>query len=109
MKFIVDQQLPPALAKWLIGKGHEASHVFYVGLGEADDRDIWDLAVANAAAVLSKDSDFADRRAAAASGPQVIWLRIGNSTAPELFAWLDKSWSRIESALKNGHAVIEVR
>jgi predicted nuclease of predicted toxin-antitoxin system len=27
MRFLVDAQLPPALARWLAGKGHEAEHV----------------------------------------------------------------------------------
>jgi hypothetical protein len=27
MRFLVDAQLPPALARWLSGKGHEAEHV----------------------------------------------------------------------------------
>ncbi len=109
MKFFVDQQLPPALASWLVEKGHEATHVFFIGLGAADDRDIWDHALATGGVIVSKDVDFADRRGRSATGPQVIWLRIGNSTAPALLAWLDRSWSRIESALKNGRAVIEVR
>jgi len=27
MKFLVDAQLPPALARWLVAKGHQAAHV----------------------------------------------------------------------------------
>jgi predicted nuclease of predicted toxin-antitoxin system len=27
MRFIVDAQLPPALARWLVRQGHEAEHV----------------------------------------------------------------------------------
>lgn len=109
MKFLVDQQLPPALLSWLRARGYDAEHVRDIGLRDAPDGDIWRAALDRGATIITKDADFADRRGAAASGPQVVWLRIGNSTAPELLAWLDKSWSRVESALKNGRAVIEVR
>jgi predicted nuclease of predicted toxin-antitoxin system len=32
MRFLVDAQLPPALARWLAEKGHDARHVADVGL-----------------------------------------------------------------------------
>jgi predicted nuclease of predicted toxin-antitoxin system len=44
MKFIVDAQLPPALAHWLREQGHQAEHVTEVGLREADDSPIWHYA-----------------------------------------------------------------
>jgi predicted nuclease of predicted toxin-antitoxin system len=37
VKFLVDAQLPSALAGWLREVGHEAAHVEDVGLREADD------------------------------------------------------------------------
>ena len=37
MKFIVDAQLPPALARWLREQGHQAEHVAEAGLREAED------------------------------------------------------------------------
>ena len=37
MKFLVDAQLPPALAHWLRGAGHEAQAVGEVGLRDASD------------------------------------------------------------------------
>lgn len=109
MKFLVDQQLPPALTGWLLARGHEAEHVRNIGLRDADDPDIWRRALDMGAIIISKDEDFAARRSHSADGPQIIWLRIGNSTTPQLLVWLSKSWSAIESALKNGRAVVEVR
>jgi predicted nuclease of predicted toxin-antitoxin system len=32
MRFLVDAQLPPALARWLAAQGHEAAHVGDLGL-----------------------------------------------------------------------------
>ena len=61
MRFIVDAQLPPALARWLTAQGYEAEHVFDVGLAEAPDAVIWRRATENVAVVVSKDDDFALR------------------------------------------------
>ena len=41
MKFLVDNQLPLALAKFLISKGHHATHVLELGLASARDSEIW--------------------------------------------------------------------
>lgn len=109
MKFIVDHQLPPTLARWLIARGHQANHVFMLGLGEADDDKIWLFASSQAAVVITKDADFAERRGRTGEGPAVVWLRIGNSTTPNLLVWLDARWAQVEGALASGAGVVEVR
>lgn len=63
MTFLVDAQLPPALARWLSGQGHEAHHVEDVGLRDADDGPIWAHALSVGAVILTKDEDFAERAA----------------------------------------------
>jgi len=82
MQFLVDAQLPPALATWLIGQGHTALHVFDLGLGRANDRTIWDRAVKDGAVIVTKDEDFAVRKALENVGPKVVWVRFGNTTRP---------------------------
>lgn len=47
MRFVVDAQLPPALARLLTAKGHSAVHVEDVGLRDADDSPIWGYALDN--------------------------------------------------------------
>ena len=37
MNFLVDAQLPPALVRWIASQGHQATHVFDIGLQAADD------------------------------------------------------------------------
>lgn len=108
MKFVIDQQLPPALARWLEDRGHSAEHVFYIGLGDALDGAIWDYAVANDAVVLTKDTDFADRRQST-HGPTIVWLRTRNATTRVLLNTLDARWTEIEASIAGGAAVIEVR
>ncbi len=41
MNFLVDAQLPPALARWIAGQGHRAVHVFDLGFHRAADPVIW--------------------------------------------------------------------
>jgi predicted nuclease of predicted toxin-antitoxin system len=41
VRFLVDAQLPPAVARWLTEEGHDAQHVFDLGLHQATDRAIW--------------------------------------------------------------------
>ena len=61
MNFLVDSQLPPALARWIAGQGHTATHVLEMGLEAADDTLIWEHARATSAVIISKDEDFVDR------------------------------------------------
>ena len=63
MKFLIDAQLPPALAGWLREAGHEAEHVEDVDLRKADDRPIWNYALKAGAIIVTKDEDFAERSA----------------------------------------------
>ncbi len=48
MNFLIDAQLPPALARLIISLGHGAVHVEEVGILLATDQAIWNYAVANA-------------------------------------------------------------
>src|SRR5205814_376440 len=88
MRFLIDAQLPPALARYLESHGHEAGAVRELGLRDAKDPAIWNFALQGGWVVVTKDEDFARRALVDNSGPQVLWLRIGNSTNRVLFAWL---------------------
>ncbi len=55
----MDAQLPPALARWLVSRGHDAEHVADLELAAADDRTIWHHAASTGAVVVTKDEDFA--------------------------------------------------
>jgi predicted nuclease of predicted toxin-antitoxin system len=110
VKFLVDAQLPPALAAWLREAGHEAAHVEDVGLREADDGPIWEHASRTAAAILTKDEDFAARaaRATKAEPPVIVWLRVGNTINPVLRAWFELRLPGIVELVKQGHRLVEV-
>jgi len=52
VSFLVDAQLPPALARWIAGQGHQAAHVFDLGFHRADDPVIWERALNEHAAKM---------------------------------------------------------
>ena len=108
MRFLVDAQLPPALARWLAEQGHVAEHVFDLGMASADDRLIWAYALQVGAVIVTKDEDFADRRARAGSGPAIVWIRVGNTSRRELLTWLRFRLPTIVEALERGEALIEI-
>jgi predicted nuclease of predicted toxin-antitoxin system len=98
-RFLVDAQLPPALAGWLVEQGHEAGHVFDAGLASADDPDVWSETVRRNAVLITKDENFLAIRSASRDGPSVVWLRIGNATNRALIDWLAPRFPAILAAL----------
>lgn len=108
MRFLVDAQLPPALARWLVAKGHEAVHVGDIDMQAASDAAIWDHAMATASVIVSKDEDFAQRKVLADSGPAVVWIRLRNTRRRDLLAWFEMVLPDIVKAIERGETLIEV-
>ena len=108
MRFLVDTNLPRALAAWLRSHGHAAEHVLDLSLAQADDDLIWRRAAETGAVIFSKDQDFADM-VGRLPGPSVIWARTGNGTTAALIAYLAPLWPAIEQRLTAGDRLIEVR
>ncbi len=77
MKFLVDAQLPPGLARWFVAHGYGAEHVFEIGMGAARDVDIASRAEADGAVLVSKDDDFLTLRLPDRFA--LLWLRCGNT------------------------------
>ena len=107
MRFLVDAQLPPALARRIAALGHQAQHVADCGLAGAPDDAIWTHAASVGAVIVTKDEDFAVRRVLQA-GPAVVWLRIGNTRRHALLARFDAEWPAILQALAQGETLVEV-
>jgi predicted nuclease of predicted toxin-antitoxin system len=108
VKFLVDAQLPPALARWLREAGHDAAHLEDVGLREATDSAIWAHALQGGAVIVTKDEDFAARSAHAANSPVIVWLRVGNTTNRVLRAWVEPRLPGIAQLLAQGSRLVEV-
>ena len=108
MRFLVDAQLPPALVRWLAERGYTSEHVFDLGMASADDKDIWAYASQVGAVIITKDEDFAERRARAGDGPAIVWIRVGNVSRRELLTWFRFRLPVIVEALERGETLIEI-
>jgi len=108
MRFLIDAQLPTALARWLAARGHEADHVADRQMASASDSAIWDLAVQTGAVIITKDEDFAQRKALIDTGPAVIWIRLPNTRRRELLAWFETVLPDVLLALERGETLIEL-
>ena len=107
MNFVVDEQLPPALAAWLRSQGYQANHIHDEGLGGAADEDIWDLCLRDEIIIITKDRDFALRRAVT-DGPRVVWVRFGNMKVGEMMRRFRAAWPQALERLATGRAVVEL-
>jgi predicted nuclease of predicted toxin-antitoxin system len=108
MRFLVDEQLPVALARWLAAKGHEAEHVGDRQLQAAPDAAIWDFAMQDGAAIITKDEDFAQRKVLSEKGPAIVWIRLPNSRRQALLDWFETVLPAVLSALERGETLVEV-
>jgi predicted nuclease of predicted toxin-antitoxin system len=94
--FLVDANLPPALARWLRSQGHAAEHVAEHGLIDSPDAMIWQLAESLSAVVITKDEDFAHRRMrSAATHPSIVWVRVPNVRRQAFLRWFEQIFPRL--------------
>jgi predicted nuclease of predicted toxin-antitoxin system len=108
MRFLVDAQLPPALARWITQQGHDAEHVGDRAMATAPDGEIWNYALAAPAIIITKDEDFPRRRAVSTTGPTIIWIRLPNTRRRELIAWFETVFPKILAELDHGETLIEI-
>lgn len=109
LRFLVDAQLPPALAVFLRDKGHDAAALREIQLRDADDEEIWEIARADCAIIVTKDEDFAKLVAANDEGPRVLWVRSGNLLKRVLLARFESAWPELEGHLIAGARLVEMR
>ena len=109
MKFLVDNQLPAALARYLRSSGFDCQHVLETGLGDADDASICKYAWSEERVIISKDEDFFYFAKQPEANIRLIWVRLGNCRTAMLLETFKTAWPQIEAALKAGDRVIEIR
>jgi predicted nuclease of predicted toxin-antitoxin system len=111
MTLWLDAQLPPALARWINEQpwGVEAVPVREIGLRDASDPEIFRQARAAAAVVMTKDRDFIRLLDEEGPPPQVIWLRVGNSSNAALQQVLATTLPQALELLHCGEPWVEIR
>lgn len=77
----LDAQRSPAIATWITNT-FEVSAIALrdIGLIDAEDLEIFELAKARAVIVMTKDRDFVELVDRLNSPPQIIWLTCGNTS-----------------------------
>ena len=109
MKFLIDNQLPAALAQYLRKRGFDCQHVLDVNLGRASDADIYDYAIRQERIIISKDLDFLYLANQPGTDLKLIWVRLGNCRTQILIQAFERLWPMIESCLRDGDRIIEIR
>lgn len=109
MRFLVDAQLPPVLARWLVRQGHEAEHVMDAGLADVEDWTLWERAAERSAVIVTKSEDLALHRKLEVGGPAVVWIRLYNTRKRgDPLHWLEPLLPKIVAALERGEMLVEV-
>ena len=83
MKFLVDAQLPPALAVWLQTRGNDAVHIYDAMLQSASDAAIRKHALDHQCVLITKDRDFIAN--VDEPDPPILWVRTGNISNSALY------------------------
>ena len=110
MTLLVDNQLPLALARFLVTNDWVCIHVQDVGLETADDQTIWQYAKERGLTIVTKDEDFqalATRQGSVP--PQVVWVRLGNCRKVVLLEAFSRILPALRDMLAAGDAVVEIR
>jgi predicted nuclease of predicted toxin-antitoxin system len=110
VNFLIDAQLPPALARWISGLGpHQAVHAFDLGLHTADDSVLWKYALEHQAVIITKDEDFVDCWLLSNQPAALVWVRKGNCSTQSLLSWFEPLWPDIVKRLEQGERLVELR
>jgi predicted nuclease of predicted toxin-antitoxin system len=109
VKFLVDNQLPTALARWLSERGYDAVHVLDREQGQASDGEIWADAIAENRIVVTEGEDFFILATRPGDSGQLLWLRVRNCRNQALLETFAKTWPAIEQAFQSGQRIVQMR
>ena len=105
----LDAQLSPRLASWIAETfGGECLHVRDLGLRDAEDTEIFQMARDAGSIVMTKDEDFVRLVERNSPPPQVIWVTAGNMSNARIKALLLKTLPDAISLLSSGESVVEI-
>jgi predicted nuclease of predicted toxin-antitoxin system len=108
LSFLVDEQLPVALARWIADRGHHAIHVSAVLPVLKSDARIAGYAAAHSLIVVSKDKDFAWLHAKNPRSFGLIRVQVGNVTTRQLLALFDDAWPQVVTGLLAGDSSVDI-
>jgi predicted nuclease of predicted toxin-antitoxin system len=107
--FLVDNQLPAALARFLSARGAQCQHVLDLGLAQAPDAEIGRYCEQYDMVLISKDEGFFQLAAEPGASIRLVWVRLGNCRNRELLSAMEIMWPRILACLDVGDRIVELR
>lgn len=107
MKLLVDENLPPRLARLLSDAGHDAVHVRDLLAAGASDPQIMELALSQQRTIVSADTDFGALLAQArTTAPSVVLVRdVADRRPAELAPLLAGHIAQLDQQLDQGAMV----
>ena len=107
MHFLLDMNLPPAMADWLRSEGQDAVHVRELGHARLSDREILAIATREGRIVVTLDLDFGEVVGLAATvGPGIVLLRLRSTRQGHLRQRLRAAIPRAGEELEAGSIVL---
>ena len=101
MKLLLDQNISHRLVTPLQKDFPDTSQVALLGLGEASDYDIWNLARSQGYSIVTHDADFEAISILEEGPPLIIWLRCGNQPRQAILDRLRRHKDAIRNAGNN--------
>ena len=98
MKLLLDQNISHRLVAPLQSSYPGTDQVALLGLGEASDRQIWELAKSQKFAIVTHDADFGAMSVLEGGPPLINWLRCGNGPRSAILDRLLSQRDAIERA-----------
>jgi predicted nuclease of predicted toxin-antitoxin system len=103
MRLLFDENLSPALVRELSSEYPQSVHVREVGLASATDSAVWNFALREGLAIVSKDDDFRQRSFLLGAPPKVIALMMGNVATAVVADLLRQEMARVRAFLDNAN------
>ena len=109
MKFWLNANLAPRVAKWLCAE-FDIDCVALLDLKEESlaDEEIFERARKANAVVITKDFDFVNLVTARGAPPQVLILSVGNCTNKELIEILKTHFDKALQLINEGQSIVEI-
>ena len=108
MKFLVDQDVYATTVRFLQSLGHDVVPVAQIGLSQADDSELLQVARDQGRIFVTRDRDFCGLVFVGHAGPGVIYLRMLPTTINAVHAELERVLRQhTEPELFNAFVVVE--
>ena len=109
MTIWIDAQMSPAIAAWISSNFPvKAIAIRDLGLRDAEDTEIFEVARRENAIVMTKDSDFVLLLDRLGVPPQVIWVTCGTTSNARLQEILTNTLPKALELLGSGEALVEI-